>query len=298
MQINRLFEIIYILLQQESVTAKEIAERFEVSTRTIYRDVETLSESGIPVYMSKGKGGGISLLSDFVLDRTVITELERKEILSSLHAIKSVNLEDEDLALKKLSNLFGGVDADWIEVDFGFWSDGKREATLFQNLKVAILEKKVIQCRYNSEKGEELNRTIEPLKLVFKGVSWYLYGYCKMREDYRFFKLKRLHNIIILKDTFSRICPKNILNYDSSFDKTEHMKVSLKINKKVAYRVFDDFETYHRLPDGSFLIEGLFPQSEWFINQIINYGENCEVLEPKELKKHIKDKLIAILKGY
>ena len=280
------------------MTAKELAERFEVSTRTIYRDVETLSESGIPVYMSKGKGGGISLLSDFVLDKTVITELERKEILSSLYAIKSVNLEDKDLALQKLSNLFGGVDADWIEVVFGFWSDGKREAALFQNLKVAILEKKVIQCRYTSEKGEELNRTIEPLKLVFKGVSWYLYGYCKIREDYRFFKLKRLHNIIILKDTFTRRCPKNILNYDNSWDKTEHMKVSLKINKKVAYRVFDDFETYQILPDGSFLIEGLFPKSEWFMNQIINYGENCEVLEPTELKALIKDKLIAILKGY
>ncbi len=105
MQINRLFEIIYVLLQQENVTAKELAERFEVSTRTIYRDVETLSASGIPVYMSKGKGGGISLLSDFVLDKSVITDLEKKEILSSLYAIKSVNLEDKDLALQKLSTL-------------------------------------------------------------------------------------------------------------------------------------------------------------------------------------------------
>lgn len=133
MQINRLFEIVYILLKQESVTAKKLAERFEVSTRTIYRDVDTLSEAGIPVYMSKGKGGGIALLPEFVLDKTFITEMERKEILSSLYAIKSVDLENTSAILQRLGNLFGSVDADWIKVDFGFWSDGEREAELFQN---------------------------------------------------------------------------------------------------------------------------------------------------------------------
>lgn len=87
MQINRLFEIVYILLDKKRVTSRELAERFEVSSRTIYRDIETLSAAGIPVYMSKGKGGGISLLPDFVLNKAVITDEEKEEILSSLKAV-------------------------------------------------------------------------------------------------------------------------------------------------------------------------------------------------------------------
>lgn len=80
MQINRLFEIVYILLEKEKVTARELAERFEVSTRTVYRDIEALSCAGIPVYMSKGKGGGVSLLPGFTLNKAVITEGEKAEI--------------------------------------------------------------------------------------------------------------------------------------------------------------------------------------------------------------------------
>ncbi|MFA9424515.1 MAG: helix-turn-helix transcriptional regulator [Sedimentibacter sp.] len=298
MQINRLFEIIYILLEQESVTAKELAGRFEVSTRTIYRDIDTLSESGIPVYMNKGKGGGIALLPGFVLNKAVITELERKEILSSLYAIKSVNLEDTNTVLRRLGNLFGGVDADWIEVDFGFWSDGERETALFQNIKSAILRKREVHFLYTSTKGEAISRVVEPLKLVFKGVSWYLYGYCKKREDYRFFKLKRINELMVLEDTFTRKCPKDILSHEDSMDKTERIKVKLKIKNKAAYRVCDDFENYRRLSDGSYLVEGIFPNSEWFMYQLISYGEDCEVLEPIEFRMQIRDKLQSILKVY
>ncbi len=192
MQVGRLFEIVYILLERDKVTAKELAEHFEISTRTIYRDIETLSGAGIPVYMSKGKNGGIALLPDFVLNKAVITEKERKEILSSLFAIKSVNLEESNTALQKLGNLFGTEDADWIEVDFGFWSDGEKEATLFAEIKRAILEKKVIHFLYTSTIGEAVHREVEPLKLIFKGSSWYLYGYCRIRKDFRFFKLNKV----------------------------------------------------------------------------------------------------------
>ena len=102
MQINRLFEIVYLLLEKKQITAKELAEHCEVSTRTIYRDVETLSGAGIPIYMTKGKGGGISLLPEFVLNKTVITEAERADILSSLHAMHAVDLQEAGTALHKL----------------------------------------------------------------------------------------------------------------------------------------------------------------------------------------------------
>ena len=108
MQINRLFEIIYILLDKKIITSKQLAERFEVSQRTIYRDIETLSSAGIPVYMSKGKGGGISILPEFVLNKAILTDNDKMEILSSLKAVNSVNFSDEDTdtVIKKLNNLF------------------------------------------------------------------------------------------------------------------------------------------------------------------------------------------------
>lgn len=142
MQISRLFEIVYILLDKKTVKAKELAVRFEVSSRTIYRDIETLSSAGIPVYMSKGKGGGISLLSDFVLNKAVITEEEKKDILSSLKAVNAVNLSKSDTALKKISSLFGELNTDWIEVDFSSWANIQNETETFNTVKSAILSKK------------------------------------------------------------------------------------------------------------------------------------------------------------
>lgn len=298
MQINRLFEIIYILLEKGCVTAKELAQRFEVSTRTIYRDIDNLSESGIPVFMNKGKGGGISLLPGFVLDKTVITDIERKQILSSLYALQSVEFDDTNEALQRLSHLFGVEDADWIQVDFGYWSDGKKEAEIFQTIKAAILEKKEVSFNYTSSKGEEILRIVEPLKLIFKGVSWYLYGYCKIREDYRFFKLKRIHDLKALEKRFMRKCPSNIYIHSENKEKIRTIKAKLRIASNAAYRVCDDFENYTRLPDGSYIVEGLFPDNDWFLYQVISYGDDCEVLEPLELKLQIKDKLLAILKKY
>ncbi|MEG0513053.1 MAG: YafY family protein, partial [Clostridia bacterium] len=132
---------VYILLDKKKVTAGELARRFEVSPRTIYRDVELLSSAGIPVYMTKGKGGGISLLPDFVLNKAVLTDGERSDILSALHAVEAVSLEQANTAVQKLSSLFGGQSTDWLEVDFSDWSNGNEETKLFSALKAAILVK-------------------------------------------------------------------------------------------------------------------------------------------------------------
>ena len=172
MQINRLFELIYILLEKHTVTAAEFAKRFEVSVRTIYRDVETLSQAGVPVYMSKGKGGGISLLPDFTLNKTFLTEEEKSEILSSMRAFGAVSFSNNTTALNKLSSMLGGQNADWIEVDFSSWGYFENDAAYFSMLKTAIIEKCVITFLYASGKAEKLPREVMPLKMVFKGAAW------------------------------------------------------------------------------------------------------------------------------
>jgi len=297
MQINRLFEIIYILLDKKTVTAKELAKRFEVSTRTIYRDIETLSSADIPVYMSKGKGGGISLLPDFVLNKAVLTDKEKENILSSLKAVNAVNLSETDTALKKLSSLFGESNADWIEVDFSSWSNAQNETEIFNTIKSAILSKKVISFSYASAKGEQMTREAEPLKLCFKGGAWYVYGYCQSRNDYRFFKLRRIKKLCVLNQNFLRTSPQQIFSDHHVFQK-EYVTLKLKLSSQMAYRVYDEFDTYEQQEDGSFIAEIHFPKGEWIFNYITSFGEHCEILEPVDVRNYLKIKLENTLKHY
>lgn len=298
MQINRLFEITYLLLEKKQMTARELAEHFEVSMRTIYRDVETLAAAGIPIYMSKGKGGGISLLPEFILNKTVITEAERADILSSLKAVRAVSLSEAGTALDKLGSLFGNADMDWIEVDFSFWGDGEKEADSFEVLKRAIFEKHVVEFTYTATESEARRRRVEPLKLVFKGSNWYLYAYCQMRSDYRFFKLKRMLDVVVSEEQFKRQTPKKVLQKETIYASKPKIKVILKLEKEAVYRALDDFSSYEILDDGSALISGEFIQGDWLVDFLISYGEHCEIMEPLWLRDKVEEKLRKILARY
>lgn len=297
MQINRLFQIIYILLDKKSITASELSEKLEVSTRTIYRDVETLSLAGMPIYMSKGKGGGISLLPDFILNKTVLTEKEKADVLASLNAVHSVKPDEKDTALQKLSSLFGQNNADWVEVDFSSWSHGDEEREIFESLKSAILNRKTVQFIYSSGKGESSQRKVCPLKLGFKAQSWYLYGYCKERKDYRFFKLRRIKNLQGLEEGFNLFTPTKIFSQDNVF-KEKYFNLKLKLSSKMAYRVYDEFPQFEQLEDGSFIAEITFPKGEWVFGYVASFGEECVVLEPESVREEIKNKFKNILNNY
>lgn len=297
MQINRLFEIVYILLDKKTVTARELSQRFEVSPRTIYRDVETLSAAGIPVYMSKGKGGGISLLPDFVLNKTVLTDGEKQNILSSLQAVNAVNLSGTDTALHKLSTLFGGADADWIEVDFSSWANAKEETERFNAIKAAILNRQVISFSYSGADGKLTSREVEPLKLCFKSSAWYLYGYCRYRGDYRFFKLSRIRELCRTGEGFLRETPKQVFSGESGFQDT-FVNLKLKLSSQVAFRVYDEFDACHRQEDGSFIAEISYPRGEWVYYYIATFGSHCEVLEPPDIREAIAEELKKTLNQY
>ena len=297
MQINRLFEIVYILLDKKTVTSKELAARFEVSQRTIYRDIETLSSAGIPVYMSKGKGGGISLLPDFVLNKAVITDEEKEDILSSLKAVNAVNLSKTDTALKKLSSLLGESNADWIEVDFSSWSNAQNETEAFNTIKSAILGKRVLSFSYASAKGQRTSREVEPLKLCFKSGAWYLYGYCRTRCDFRFFKLRRIRELCISEQNFQRKSPKQIFS-DKNMFQEEYVKLKLKLSAAAAYRVYDEFDHYEQQEDGSFIVEIKYPKGQWIFYYIASFGSQCEVLEPVDVRNDVKAELQNTLNNY
>ncbi len=291
---NRLFEIVYILLQKKKTTAKELADRFEVSTRTIYRDIETLSTANIPIYASKGKDGGIGLLDEYVLNKTILSEEEQNQILFALQGMKKVKGQDEKDILEKLSILFNKKINDWIKIDFSNWGNIQEER--FDIIKSAILNKQLVQFTYYNSNGEESKRIVEPLQIWFKDKSWYLVSYCKLKQDYRIFKIARIKEVKMLQEHFERELPKEE-NEQYNFKTIE---LELEINKAMTYRVYDEFESKEitKKQDGNFMIKVKYPENEWVYGYILSFGEHAKVLSPGYAKNIIKDKLQKTLKNY
>lgn len=295
---NRLFEIIYILLDKKNVTAKELAEHFEVSQRTIYRDIEDLSHAGVPIYMTKGKGGGISLLSDFILNKAILSQEEKKEILAAMQGLNAINKSEFNGVLSKLSSFLGGDNESWIEVDFSNWDKNNTLGEKFTTIKNSIINKNLISFEYFNSNGKLLERIVEPLKLVFKGQGWYLYAYCREREDNRFFKLTRMSNINIILENFNRTVPNKIFSEEDTGYYNELIHLKLKIDKKLAFRIYDEFHNYSLDDNGDFIVNLDFPSGDWLFGYLMSFGEYIEVLEPFNIRDEIKKKLMYALKKY
>ena len=294
---NRLFEIVYILLQKKKIKARELAEKFEVSTRTIYRDVETLSRANVPIYATQGKDGGIALLDRFVLNKTILSEEEQNQILFALHSMKNVSGQDEKGVLEKLSTLFNKAASDWIKIDFSGWKKDSAQKVRFDMIKKAILNKSRIEFVYYNSNGEKSKRIAEPLQIWFKDKSWYLMSYCKLKEDYRIFKISRMKEIKMLREHFERNLPK------VQKDKTRDFKIislKLEISKDMAYRVYDEFENEEIIKNknGDFVVKVEYPENEWVWSYVLSFGEYAKVLSPKKAKEIIKEKLEKSLENY
>ena len=299
MQINRLIELVYILLDKKTITARKLSEHFEVSQRTIYRDIDTLSAAGIPIYTNKGKGGGISLLDNFVLNKSILSENEQVDILSSLQSLKALNVQDVEPILKKLEVLFGKNNTNWIDVDFSRWGSNLDQREIFNIFKTAILNKKMVSLDYYGSNGEKTERTIEPLKLVFKGYAWYVYAFCHKKNDFRIFKVCRIKNLIIKEKIFTRNAPENIVMESKEFNR-KTVRIVLKIHFRMAFRVFDEFGygSIKENSDGSFIVTVDLPDEEWLYGYILSFGDDAEVIEPKYIRNNIKSKLKECLKKY
>ena len=300
MQINRLFEIVYILLDKKTITAKELSEHFEVSVRTIYRDIETLSIAGIPIYTNKGKGGGISLIEDFVLNKSVLSEKEQNEILMSLQSINAMKFLDVEPVLKRLSTIFNKESTNWIDVDFTQWGSDDSEKEKFNVIKTAIISTKIVSFDYFSSYGEKTLRTVEPLKLVFKGQGWYLYGFCRLKGEFRIFKITRIRNMNLLNETFKREIPIDIWGDGDKSYKNKMVTLVLRIDEKMAYRLYDEFdqENIKKNSDGSFTATVTFPEGDWIYGYVMSYGEYAEVIEPKDIREITKRKFKEGLEKY
>jgi predicted DNA-binding transcriptional regulator YafY len=300
MQISRLFQIIYLLLEKKSITAGELANHFEVSVRTIYRDIDALCQAGIPIYGSQGKGGGISLVDKFVLDKSLLSDKEQDKILLALQSLSAVQYPELDDVLSKLSSLFKKSNINWIEVDFSNWGSVNTQKEAFIHLKDAILEQQIITFSYFNVSGEKSYRKVEPFKLLFKDKAWYLQGYCLQKLAYRTFKISRMSSINITEEPCIHQNSQEF-TYNSSDNSTrEHIKLTLKISPEGAYRVYDDFreESITKNKDESYTVIVSMPDGEWIYNYLFSFGTLLEVIEPQSVRDEITIRLDNLLNKY
>ncbi len=299
MHINRLFEIVYILLNKKIVTAQELSDHFEVSRRTIYRDIDELSASGIPIYTNKGKGGGISLLDNYVFNKSILSDKEQIDIISSLQGLSALDVPDIEPVLNKLAVMFQKNNSSWIDVDFSHWGSSLDEREKFNLFKTSILNRNIVSFDYFSSYGEKTNREVEPLKLLFKSHGWYIYGYCRVKNDYRMFKVTRIKNPVMLEEKFKRDIPDDIQSSPQNFS-FRMIKLVIKIDSVMAYRIYDEFdrECVEKNQDGSFTVTAIVPEDEWIYRYVMSYGNNAEVLEPQHIRDIVKIKLEEGLKKY
>ncbi|WP_239984940.1 helix-turn-helix transcriptional regulator [Sporolactobacillus pectinivorans] len=217
----------------------------------------------------------------------------------SLQSLRALEVPDVDSVLNKLSALFNKQSTNWIDVDFSHWGSSGNERQKFTVLKRAILNQTPVTFDYFSSYGEKTERTVEPLKILFKGQSWYLYGYCRMKKDLRLFKITRMKNLKPLNEIFER----EIANDIEQYFKSKHARdvtLVIKFDEKVAYRIYDEFDPtcIRKHEDGYFTVAVIFPEDEWVYGYILSYGCYAEVLEPIHIREIIKRKFEEGLKKY
>lgn len=298
MEQSRLFKIVYHLLEKGKSTAPELAEKFEVSIRTIYRDLDTISAAGIPIYATQGKGGGIFIMQDFVLNKSLLSEQEKEQILMALQGISATEHNQTDELLMKLSGLFQSKVTNWIEVDFSEWYKNTPNYDVFNLIKNAIFNQYTITFSYFAREGNYSNRTVEPIKLIFKNKDWYLYGFCLLRNDFRFFKLTRIKNLEISSDTFIREV-KSSHEIETVIKNKNFIHAKLKFSPKVAFRVYDEFtDNVSKDNQGNLYVNIDLPDNETLFSYILSFGDNVEILEPDYLRHSMKEKLALMLEKY
>lgn len=300
MKIDRLIGILSILLQKERVTAPFLAEKFEVSRRTILRDIDALNLAGIPIVTAQGADGGISIMEGYRIDRTLLTSSDMQAILAGLRSLDSVcGTTRYQQLMEKLSagnsSVLSGNNHILIDLSSWYRSSLEPKISLIQK---AVEEKRLISFHYYSPNGEAI-RTIEPYFLLFRWSSWYVWGYCRLRLDFRMFKINRIENLSFTGEIFDpRPLTPPSLDNKTLFPPAYHVKAVF--HPSVKWRLIDEYgsESFTVQPDGSLLFQFGFMDKESLFGWILSFGPYAELLEPKQMREELRDRLKAILNIY
>lgn len=301
MKVDRLIGIITLLLQRDQVTAPMLAERFEVSKRTINRDIDTLCRAGIPIVTVQGHGGGISLAPGYKVDKTLLTREDMQVVLAGLKGIDSVSGESY---ARRIAERFAGGKEEIYSEDHTILIDlaSHHQKSLTEKITViksAVIDARVIAFTYCYRKGEQ-RRQIEPYLLLFRWSSWYVYGYCLDRQDFRMFKLNRLYD---LEMTEERLTRRRLSDIPKDFDRyLETGQICLKalFEPMCRYRLIEEYgrDCYETTADGRLLFTWKFANYDAMREWIMSFGTLVYVLEPAELIGDLAEQYRILSKRY
>ncbi len=310
MKIDRLVSIILILLDKKRIGAQELADMFEVSPRTIYRDIDSINMAGIPVRSTAGVGGGFEIMEKYKIDKKVFSAADLSAILMGLSGLSNMIRGDELVnALAKVKSFIPADRANDIElkvnqihIDLSPWMSNRNIQPYFDIIKTALQESRLLSFEYTDRYGNKTARTAEPYQLVLKSSHWYWQGYCRKRNDFRLFKLSRTSNLQIQEEIFTpRDYQKPQLEFSDTLE-TMQTRIKIRIHKSVMDRVLDYCAYEHLTPYGDehYIVSFPFIENDYYYNILFSFGDKCECLEPlhirTEMKRRIHD-MAAIYEG-
>lgn len=304
MKIDRLISLIMVLLNCEKMSATKLAELFEVTPRTIYRDVEVIEKAGIPIFTTTGVDGGIGILPEYKVDKSLFTTSDIQTLLMGLGSI-STALSQKGLigTLEKVKNLLPEkhtVMANQIMVDLSTWMSNKSLLVSIELIKQALDESRLLKFAYYNKMGAASTRQIEPYQLVLKEYHWYLHGYCLQKQDFRIFKLTRMSNLILEKQTFilRDFSPKP-MDGSGWIDK-KLIPIQLLIDHSLYERMMELCGEEHIKPyaDNRFIADFLFAPDDYGYNLLLGFGDKCECIAPLEVRTELIKRIEKLASRY
>lgn len=301
MKIDRLVSIIMILLEKKRVGAQELADIFEVSPRTIYRDIDAINMAGIPVRSTSGVGGGFEMMQAYKIDKKFFSADDLSALLMGLSSLSGIVRGDEVVhALAKVKSVIPAERAKEIElkanqiyIDLSQWAGTRRIQPYLETVKSALQENRLLLFSYVAHHGKQTVRTVEPCQLVLKSHHWYLYGYCHAKKAFRLFRISRMSNLKIQEETFTpRTYQKPVLDFSDILENMQ-IKIKIRIHKSILDRVLDycPYEDFSKDGDAYYLVDFPFVENDYHYDLLLGFGNKCECLEPPHIRENLKRRI-------
>jgi predicted DNA-binding transcriptional regulator YafY len=309
-RIDRLVGIVLMLQSKKMIRAEDIASHFDVSVRTVYRDVQALCEAGVPV---AGEAGvGYSLAAGYSLPPVMFSEEEASALIISSEFVRSMS--DEALykhvrsAMMKIRAVLPSDKQDYVERlqssiavfmrPASYQAHGDLDDETMQTLQRAIVHRTVLTIGYASRVGEDTTREIEPLNLIYYGSNWHLIAYCRLRKDIRDFRADRIEHATMSRERFSEPDGYSLSGYLQRQYEIQHpLEVRVRFRPDIAREVttrltqkyYFGFVEEEIMPDGGVAMTFIVPSLSWIGRWLLSFTTMVEVIAPAELRDFMRD---------
>ncbi len=305
MKYQIMLEIMFYILARKKVTARQLAERFEISLRTVYRYIDELSFV-VPITIDRGANGGYYIADTFKLSSTFFTSEEHVRLISTLKAVSKELGQDSELesiinklTATKHNNYFPQLSSDSLVIDGGSWGNSAPQKEKIAVIVKAIKEKELLKIAYHNRSGEKSERKIEPYTLVLKQGIWYVYAYCHLRQEFRLFRLGRIENAVVVGNFEKREITESAINFNDWYSQVEKEEFLLEVDKSIVSDIIDwlGVESIFE-KNGKTYAQGFFPYDKTLVFEIMKFGSGLKVIKPEKLKNEIFEQATNLAKLY